>query len=143
MLFPQDPGVGKAELAPSGPFVAGQMVTLTFTLIVGREGLKPGARFRVGLPNTGWERAVPPQLRYWDELVCGKDRRLAPFHPVNTTAEVKTTSGAVVNLETMERMLLPDEDPAEAYWRWWITALVEEAALPEGDPIRSSYGNPQ
>jgi hypothetical protein len=116
-------------------------VRLTFT--VGKSGLPVGGRLRWGLPNTGWERVVVPQHRYWDDLVRGKERRYAPFHPVNTTADVVTQSGARVALDTMERMIGPDEDPAEAYWRWWVTATVEDAGLGEGDQIVLTYGDPR
>ena len=121
MVFAQDKAVGSVELAPAGPYVAGADVTLEIAFTVGEEGLDVGASIRVGLPNTGWEEAVVPQLRYWDELVQGKARAFAPFHPVNTTAEVRSEGEAAIHLEAMERMLLPDEDPAEAYWRWWVT----------------------
>src|SRR5205085_1395768 len=76
---------------------------------------------------------------YWDELVSGSARRLAPFHPVNTTASIST--GAKFTLETMERMLVPDEDPAFAYWRWWITLTIEEEGLGEGARIEIFYGD--
>ena len=82
----------------------------------------------MGTPNTGWQRPVVPQPRYWDELVSGAARQYAPFHPVNTTAEVSSKGGASLYLETMERMLAPDADPAYAYWRWWVTARVEGGA---------------
>ena len=143
MIFAQDDAIGQVTLSPTGPFVSGSQVTLNVTFTVGKAGLSKGARLRVGTPNTGWERVVVPQPRYWDELVRGKDRKYAPFHPVNTTAEVVSRGGAVVHLETMERMLLPDEDPAEAYWRWWITAVVEDAPLAGEDRIVLTYGNPQ
>ena len=142
MIFPQNESIGNVTLSPPGPFVTGERVTLTVTFTVGCDGLNPGARLRVGLPNTGWERAVVPQLRYWDELVQGKERKFAPFHPVNTTAAVESGGEAVAHLEAMERMLLPDEDPAEAYWRWWVTATVEDAPLAQGDRIVLTYGNP-
>jgi hypothetical protein len=41
----------------------------------------------------------------------------------------------------MERMLVPDEDPAFAYWRWWVTFTLEEGALAEGDVIEIRYGD--
>ena len=143
MIFEQDKGIGAVELAPPGPFVTGARVTLAVAFTIGDEGLGTGARIRVGLPNTGWEEAVVPQLRYWDELVQGKARAFAPFHPVNTTAEVKSEGGATIHLEAMERMLLPDEDPAEAYWRWWVTGTVEEAPLAGGDQVVLTYGDPR
>ena len=71
------------------------------------------------MPNTGWERPVPPQQRYWDELVQGVPPT-SPFHPVNTTALVQNREGAVVVLDVMECMLAPDEDPAIG-----ILALVD------------------
>ena len=60
------------------------------------------------------------------------DRRLAPFHPVNTTVAIEGRAGAVMVLTVMERMLVPDEDPALAYWRWWITGTLEGADLLPG-----------
>ena len=41
----------------------------------------------------------------------------------------------------MERMLLPDEDPAVAYWRWWITVTLEGADLAPGDQVEILYGD--
>ena len=119
--------------------IAGQQATLRLEYTIGAAGLRRGSRFRVGLPNTGWDRPVVPQQRYWDELISGSARRLAPFHPVNTTASVN--SGAKFSLEVMERMLVPDEDPAVAYWRWWITLQLEEQDLPPGDRIELFYGD--
>lgn len=143
VIFPQDNSIGSITLDPAGPFVTGERVTLTITFTAGAAGLEAGARLRVGLPNTGWQAPVVPQHRYWDDLVVGKDRRYAPFHPVNTTVTVQTGGKASVALATMERMLLPDEDPAEAYWRWWITATLEDAPLFEGDTITFTYGDPR
>ena len=143
MIFPQDDCVGRVSLSPDGPFQTGSYVTLLLAFTVGRRGLEEGARLRIGVPNTGWECVVVPQLRYWDELVKGKDRKYAPFHPVNTTVEVISQGKAFAHLETMERMLLPDEDPAEAYWRWWITAVIEDAPIIDGDQIVLTYGDPQ
>ena len=143
MIFSQDNATGQVTLSPEGPFVTGSYVTLKLTFTTGVDGLAEGARLRVGVPNTGWEPVVVPQLRYWDELVRGKDRKYAPFHSVNTTADVITQRDAVLHLETMERMLIPDEDPAEAYWRWWITATVEDGPLAGGDQIVLIYGDPR
>ena len=140
MIFPQKE-IGHITLSPAGPFLAGERVTLSITFTVGNVELKEGAQLRIGLPNTGWERPVVPQSRYWDELVTGKSRRYAPFHPANTTALLKTNGNATVALDVMERMLLPDEDPAEAYWRWWITAKLEGAPLAPGDQIVITYGD--
>ena len=44
------------------------------------------------------------------------------------------TPGKVTDV--MERMLTPDEDPAIAYWRWWITATLEGTSLRAGDVVR-------
>src|SRR5690606_37060820 len=79
---------GAFTMVPGGPLTAGVRADLRFQFTVGAKGLEPGARFRLGIPNTGWERPVVPQQRYWDELATGSERRLAPFHPVNTTASV-------------------------------------------------------
>ncbi len=135
--------MGTVDLSPAGPFTTGERVSLQMTLRVGPAGLSPGGQVRWGLPNTGWECPVVPQLRYWDEMVSGSSRGYAPFHPVNTTARVETTGQARVVLTTMERMLVPDEDPAEAYWRWWITATVEQDPLAKGDRITLTYGDPR
>lgn len=143
MLEVASPSVGTFSLSHAGPFVAGMCTQVIFRCTVGADGLKQGARLRVGVPNTGWEAPVLPQQRYWDELVSGADRRLAPFHPVNTTAVVKSSSAATVALEVMERMLVPDEDPAFAYWRWWITATLEAGDLKQGDEITILYGDPR
>lgn len=143
MIFPLDADVGSVALSPAGPFVTGAELTLTVTFTVGAAGLTEGAQLRVGLPNTGWERVVVPQRRYWDELIEPLDQRFAPFHPVNTSVALKTTGRAAVHLETMERMLLPDEDPAEAYWRWWIGAVVSGGSLMAGDQVVLTYGDPQ
>lgn len=141
MIFPKVDEIGSVSLSPTGPFQTGDHVTLMIEFEVGLPGLRRGARIRVGLPNTGWQRPIVPQQRYWDELITGDERRLAPFHPVNTTATIETASNAAVLLEAMERMLLPDEDPAEAYWRWWITATVEGAPLIAGDKVTITYGD--
>ncbi len=94
------------------PFVAGMRTTVVFEYEVGDAGVEPGGKFRVGVPNTGWEAPVPPQQRYWDELVQHSGRRLAPFHPVNTTVAVKARAGASVVLDVMERMLATSCSPA-------------------------------
>jgi len=143
VIFPESAATGNVTLSPAGPYATGERVTVRLTFTVGPSGLPAGGRLRWGLPNTGWERAVVPQHRYWDDLVRGKDRRYAPFHPVNTTAELVTQSEVRVALDTMERMVAPNEDPAEAYWRWWITATVEDEGLGEGDQIVLTYGDPR
>jgi hypothetical protein len=51
---------------------------------------------------------------------------------VNTTACIESRSGAFGSLEVIERMLVPDEDPAFPYWRWWITFMLERSALTRG-----------
>jgi hypothetical protein len=119
--------------------VAGSNADLRLEYVAGSAGLAAGSRLRIGLPNTGWDRPVVPQQRYWDEIISGGARRLAPFHPVNTTASI--SNGAKSSLQTMERMLIPDEDPAFAYWRWWITLTVEEQPLSEGDRVEILYGD--
>lgn len=142
MIPPQAPAsMGTFRVRHDGPFVAGMRTTVFFEYEVGAAGLPAGARLRVGVPNTGWEEPVPPQQRYWDELVQNGSRRLAPFHPVNTTVSVDGREGVGVVLDVMERMLTPDEDPAIAYWRWWITATVEGGNLKPGDVIRIMYGD--
>ena len=132
---------GSFRILHDGPVVAGMHTAMIFEYTAGDAGLAKGARVRFGVPNTGWEKPVPPQQRYWDELVLGTDRRLAPFHPVNTTASVQSAGGAVIALDVMERMLVPDEDPALAYWRWWITATVEGSELAPGDVVSVTYGD--
>jgi hypothetical protein len=124
-----------------GLIVAGMRTTFVFEYQAGAAGLNAGGKIRIGLPNTGWEAPVAPQQRYWDELVQGASRRLAPFHPCNTTAQIVGREGVGVVLDVMERMLTPDEDPAIAYWRWWITATLESGALSPGDIIRITYGD--
>ncbi|HYI93701.1 MAG TPA: DUF3604 domain-containing protein [Bryobacteraceae bacterium] len=131
--------LGQFRLLGDRPLVAGQQADLRLEFTIGSSGLPSGSQFRVGLPNTGWDRPVVPQQRYWDELISGSDRRLAPFHPVNTTASI--ISGANFSLAVMERMLVPDEDPAAAYWRWWITLTLEDQALSPGDRIEIFYGD--
>lgn len=131
--------LGQFRLSGERRLVAGTQADLRLEYVAGTAGLPAGSRIRIGLPNTGWDRPVVPQQRYWDELVSGSARRLAPFHPVNTTASV--TGGAKFTLDTMERMLIPDEDPAVAYWRWWITLTVEEKGLSSGDRVEIYYGD--
>ena len=133
--------LGTFRMVHEGAITAGARTTFIFEYQAGAAGLRRGARIRIGVPNTGWERPVPPQQRYWDELVQGEERRLAPFHPVNTTPAVQGSAGASVVLEVMERMLAPDEDPALAYWRWWITGTLEGADLISGDVVRITYGD--
>jgi hypothetical protein len=142
MIPPQAPAdLGTFQMCHDGPFIAGMRTSVRFEYRAGEAGLRLGARIRFGVPNTGWQEPVPPQQRYWDELVQGTDRRLAPFHPVNTTVAVEGKTGAVAVLDVMERMLVPDEDPALAYWRWWITATIEGAELAPGDVVRVTYGD--
>lgn len=131
--------LGQFRVLHDGPFVAGMHAEMSFAYEVGEAVLAAGGKIRVGLPNTGWQEPVPPQQRYWDELVQGIARRLAPFHPTNTTANATGPNGVNIVLEVMERMLAPDEDPAIAYWRWWITATVEGGDLKRGDVIRITY----
>lgn len=133
------PEFGQFRMSGARRLIAGSQADLRLEYIAGSKGLPPGSRLRIGLPNTGWDRPVVPQQRYWDELVSGDSRRLAPFHPVNTTATA--SAGAKLALDTMERMLIPDEDPAIAYWRWWITLTVEQQGLSEGDTIGVFYGD--
>jgi hypothetical protein len=138
---PASPTLGTFRVRHDGPFVAGMRTTVTFEYEAGSAGLRAGARVRVGVPNTGWEEPVPPQQRYWDELIQNGSRRLAPFHPVNTTVSVDGREGVGVVLDVMERMLTPNEDPAIAYWRWWVTATLEGGDLNPGDVIRITYGD--
>jgi Protein of unknown function (DUF3604) len=139
---PQAPtSLGTFQMCHDGPFVAGMRTSVRFQYRAGEAGLRRGGRLRFGVPNTGWQQPVPPQQRYWDELVQGADRRLAPFHPVNTTAAIEGSAGAVAVLDVMERMLVPDEDPALAYWRWWITATIEGADLAPGAIVSVIYGD--
>src|SRR5262245_34838925 len=130
---------GNLTMLHEGPFVSGMLTSVRFKFIVGQAGLRKGSRLRIGLPNTGWERPVVPQQRYWDELVTGYERRLAPFHPVNTTASVRSRRQSSGSLETSERMLSPDEDPSHAYWRWWITFVLETDDLEAADEIQILY----
>ena len=138
---PQPGACGTLTMITEGPLVAGMRTSIRFVYKVGAAGLERLSRLRIGLPNTGWERPVVPQQRYWDELVQGHDRRLAPFHPVNTTASFRSSRQPGLLLEVMERMLLPDVDPAIAYWRWWITLTLEEADLEPGGKIEILYGD--
>jgi hypothetical protein len=133
--------LGTFRVIHDGPFVAGMHTIVVFEYEVGEAGIAAGGKVRVGLPNTGWEAPVVPQQRYWDELIKNGSRRLAPFHPANTTATVQGSEGTGIVLDVMERMLAPDEDPAIAYWRWWITATVEGGGLKRGDVVRITYGD--
>ncbi|MEP7366300.1 MAG: CehA/McbA family metallohydrolase [Acidobacteriota bacterium] len=142
-----DAGWGSFRVVSRVALVAGSQAELELIYTAGERGLAAGSQLRFGIPNTGWDRPVTPQQRYWDELVNGADRRLAPFHPVNTTAALASANAvapankAVVALDVMERMLVPDEDPALAYWRWWITATIEGADLAAGDRVTVLYGD--
>jgi len=140
---PAPPDWGSFRVDAKFPLVCGAQADLRLIFETGKAGLSPGSRLRVGLPNTGWDRPVVPQQRYWDELARGSNRRLAPFHPVNTTVTIHSDAGADGVLDVLERMLLPDEDPAFAYWRWWVTFTLESAALREGDRIEILYGDPR
>src|SRR5262249_26038578 len=137
------PDCGVFHVEDEFPLVCGSQANLRLIFEVGPGGLRPGARIRIGLPNTGWDRPGVPQQRYWDALARAADRRAAPFHPVNATASIKSNSMALGSLEVMERMLVPDEDPAFAYWRWWITFTLEQSALAQGDRIEILYGDHQ
>jgi hypothetical protein len=113
MIFPQKNDVGCITLSPAGPFRTGERLTLLVTFVVGNDGLKEGAQLRIGLPiPAGNDRS----FRNFDIGTTNfrKGEGIAPFHPVNTTAALKTSGKATIALESMERMLLPDEDPAEA-----------------------------
>jgi hypothetical protein len=136
-----DRRLGTFSMTHEGEIVAGMRTAIRFVFRVGELGLRANSRIRIGIPNTGWEKPVAPQQRYWDELVTGIDRRLAPFHPVNTTATIRSARNPGHNLEVMERMLVPDEDPADAYWRWWITITIEGSALDPGDEVEILYGD--
>jgi hypothetical protein len=135
------PEWGRFLVDAAFPLVCGSQANLRLIFEAGPAGLPAGSRFRVGLPNTGWDRPVVPQQRYWDELASANDRRLAPFHPVNTTANIVAKQPAYGSLEVMERMLVPDEDPALAYWRWWITFTLERSALDPGARVEIHYGD--
>jgi hypothetical protein len=135
------PEWGRFQVDAEFPMVCGSAANVRLIFEAGPASLDPGSRLRVGLPNTGWDRPVVPQQRYWDELARASDRRIAPFHPVNTTAIIASTVPASGTLEAMERMLVPDEDPALAYWRWWITFTLEESSLKAGDRIEILYGD--
>ncbi|MEO7650910.1 MAG: hypothetical protein ABIZ80_10625, partial [Bryobacteraceae bacterium] len=137
------PEWGRFHADASFPLVCGSQADLRLVFEAGEAGLPAQSRFRVGLPNTGWDRPVVPQQRYWDELASANERRLAPFHPVNTTVRITGKRPACGVLEVMERMLVPDEDPALAYWRWWITFTLEGSSLEPGDRIDIYYGDSQ
>ena len=141
ILPPASPDIISFEMFHDGQLVAGAKTSVLFRFTIKGKGLPRGSRLRIGLPNTGWEKPVVPQQRYWDELVNGLDRRLATFHPVNTTATIRSERKAAHTLEVMERMLLPDEDPAFAYWRWWITFTLEAEDLVSGDQVEVLYGD--
>jgi hypothetical protein len=135
------PDWGRFHVDAEFPLVCGSQANLRLIFEAGPAGLSHGSRLRIGLPNTGWDRPVVPQQRYWGELASASDRRLAPFHPVNTSVTIISAAPAYGALEVMERMLVPDEDPALAYWRWWITFTLEQSALIEGDRIEILYGD--
>ncbi|HTM49995.1 MAG TPA: CehA/McbA family metallohydrolase [Bryobacteraceae bacterium] len=142
MIPPQaSPDQGRFFAEAGFPLVCGSQADLRLIFEAGSAGLPAGSRIRIGLPNTGWDRPVVPQQRYWDELASAASRRLAPFHPVNTTAAILSRAPAWGTLEVMERMLVPDEDPALAYWRWWITFTLEGSALEPGDRVEILYGD--
>ena len=71
---PAGPGLGTFRVVHDGPFIAGAKTTVLFQYHVGESGLQVGAKVRVGVPNTGWEVPVPPQQRYWDELIQERAR---------------------------------------------------------------------
>jgi hypothetical protein len=140
-LPPHNATGGRFWVETGGKLICGQQARIELCYEAGENGLAAGSRLRFGLPNTGWDRPVVPQQRYWDELVTGDSRRLAPFHPVNTTPSVESARKVHCVLEVVERMLVPDEDPAFAYWRWWITLTVEGEDLEPGGRIRVLYGD--
>lgn len=142
MSFPlTQAAAGRFRVDTGGSLISGQQAHIELHYEAGEAGLAAGSRVRFGLPNTGWDRPVVPQQRYWDELVSGESRRLAPFHPVNTTVAIESARKVFCSLEVMERMLVPDEDPAFAYWRWWITLTLEGEDLEPGGRIRLLYGD--
>ena len=94
-------GYGAFRMQHDGPITAGMRTSILFECHIGEAGLRRGARIRIGVPNTGWEEPVPPQQRYWDELIQASSRRLAPFHPVNTTVEIQGSKDAAVVLQVM------------------------------------------
>ena len=141
LLDPPSLSAGSITALPAGPFESGQPISLDFRLVVGKRAMAGGARLRVGLPNTGWDEPLVPMTRYWDELVEGQERVDAPFGLVNSSATLETGRRASVFLETMERMLAPNVDPAHGYWRWWITATIEGDGLDPGDVLTITYGD--
>ena len=72
LLPPSAPAdAGDFQMPGDAPIVCGSLTSLRFQFSVGGACLNPGAKLRIGLPNTGWEKPVVPQQRYWDELVWG------------------------------------------------------------------------
>ena len=59
--------------------IAGSQADLRIEYIAGSAGLPAGSRIRIGLPNTGWDRPVVPQQRYWDELLAEAPGVSLPF----------------------------------------------------------------
>jgi hypothetical protein len=129
------------ELIKTDPFVAGSHMTFVVRFTVGQHGLRAGGQLRVGLPNTGWQRPTVPLPRFWDETYRGRERRYTPFDPINTTCALQTATEGAIFAEMVERMLVPDADPAFANWRFWVLATVEGADLAPGDRIEITYGD--
>ncbi|NOZ22208.1 MAG: DUF3604 domain-containing protein [Planctomycetes bacterium] len=133
--------LGNASLKCPSPLIAGKTTTAIIRYRVGRAGVKVGGKIRFGIPNSGWGEPHVPFPRYWDEVLSGKDRMFVPYKRVNTTATVRTKGKANLFLYCQERMMAPESDATIGYWRWWITALVEEDALRKGDVIELTYGD--
>ena len=75
------PGLGTFRVVHDGPFIAGAKTTVLFQYHVGESGLQVAQKFVWACRTPAGKSPVPPQQRYWDELVQGSPA-LSPFHPV-------------------------------------------------------------
>ncbi len=129
---------GFFEISPLSEFRACSYTTIMMTYTVGRNVLTKGSRVKIALPNNGWEEPMTPYSRGCPELYRGEDRLFARWSKCNTTLKFKSDN--TVQLYFYHRN---SQNIIGKYdnWSWWLTIVVEEGTLIEGDKLIVTYGD--
>lgn len=123
---------------PRGPFRAYAWTTITLTYTVGPAGLDAGGSVKFALPNNGWTEPLTPYPRGAPELYRGDRRQLVGWARCNTTLHVESKGAPQMYLSHRNSQNIVGKHDN---WTWWITALLEDGRLAEGDRIVVTYGD--
>ena len=153
------------------PFIAGNLTTIKFLVIIGQDGIKKGGCIKIGTPNMGWGQPFCSTPRDWSELLEGKSFIHNSWKPINTTYKLKsrlksdiqlrgdenqitdvtfskiTQDAEFVEIDRSKKFKFKNPPMKESFidkygqWRWWITATVVKENLVEGDVIEIVYGD--